>query len=100
MADQVKITIQEKNGVELPQPEEYNLIAANIPYDNTGTNITAIDVEAAITELSSRVGGFSKRFITVEVTIAATDEMILSDFMDIEDLGSIEIDGMLTILGE
>jgi len=100
MADLVKITVEEINGIELAQPTEYALIAENIPYDNTGTNITAIDVEAAITELSSRVGGFSKRFITAEITIASTDEMILSDYMDVETNGCIEINGLLTILGE
>lgn len=99
MADQVKITIQEKNGIELPQSEEYSLIAENIPFDNTNSDLTTTDVSAAIKESDSKLKG-GKRFINKEIVIFNTDEMIISDMIDIDINGSLEVNGLLTILGE
>lgn len=45
-------------------------------------------------------GGFAKRFVRDDVVIESDEEMILSDFMDIESNGSIDVDGILTIQGE
>lgn len=56
MADNVKAKITEKNGVELEFAEEYELIAANFPFDETITGeLTATDVQGAIDELSNTV---------------------------------------------
>jgi hypothetical protein len=99
MADQVKIIIQEKNGIELPQPEEFSLIAENIPFDNTDSELTTDNVDSAIKESDSRFKG-GKRFINKDVIIASTDEMLISDMIDIDINGSLEVNGLLTILGE
>lgn len=45
-------------------------------------------------------GAFSKRFVNEEILIDSEDEMILSDFVDIDENGTLEIDGLFTILGE
>lgn len=50
MADNVKVLIGERNGVELEFKEEYELIAENVPFDNTGTDFTATDVQNALEE--------------------------------------------------
>ena len=53
MADNVKVLIGEKNGVELELKEEYELISVNIPYNNTTSGLTATDVKSAIDELAT-----------------------------------------------
>lgn len=53
MADNVKVKITEKNGVELPYDEEYNLIANNIPFDNTSNGFISTDVQDAIEEVDN-----------------------------------------------
>lgn len=56
MADNVKVHISEKNGVELEYVEEYALTAVNIPFDETVTGeLTATDVQGAIDEISNTV---------------------------------------------
>jgi hypothetical protein len=56
MADDVKVKITEKNGVELEFDEEYTLDAQNIPFDETVTGeLIATDIQGAIDELSSTV---------------------------------------------
>ena len=56
MADNVKVKITEKNGVELEFAEEYELIAENVPFDETVTgDLTSTDVQGAIDELSNTV---------------------------------------------
>jgi hypothetical protein len=55
MADNVKVKITEKNGVELDFTEEYDLIAENIPYDPSDSGLTATDVKAGLDELSTNI---------------------------------------------
>lgn len=56
MADNVKVNISEKNGVDLEFAEEYELIAENIPFDETVTGeLIATDVQGAIDEISNTV---------------------------------------------
>lgn len=56
MADNVKVKITEKNGVELEFDEEYVLDAQNIPFDETVTGeLVATDVQGAIDEISNTV---------------------------------------------
>lgn len=52
MADQTKVLIVERNGVDIER-EEYELNAENIPFDNTGTDFDSTDVQAAIVEAGS-----------------------------------------------
>lgn len=54
MADSTKVTITERNGVELDFQEEYELKALNIPYDNTGKKFNATDVKTAIDEIREK----------------------------------------------
>ena len=55
MADNVKIIIAEKNGVELEFNEELDLTAENVPYDNTDSGLAATNVKAGIDEISETV---------------------------------------------
>jgi hypothetical protein len=54
MADQVKVHITEKNGVELEFAEEYSLVAENIPFDDP--EFTATTVAEAIGEAKDAAG--------------------------------------------
>jgi hypothetical protein len=54
MADNVKVKIAERNGVELDYDEEYALNAENIPYDNSDSGLTATDIKSALDELDSQ----------------------------------------------
>ncbi len=98
MVDQVKVKSTERNTVELPYDEEYALTAANIPYDNSISQLIADNVQAAIDEI---LGGmnFSYRFVNKEITIKAEQEMIVSDYIDISLTGTLEVNGLLTLLG-
>lgn len=60
MADNVKVKITERNGAELPYDEEYNLIANNIPFDNTTNGFTATDTQDAIEESKTYVEAFPR----------------------------------------
>lgn len=51
----VKVLIGEKDGVELDR-EEYILVAEDVPFDDTNTDIVATNVQIAIEELDSKVG--------------------------------------------
>lgn len=55
MADNVKVNISERNGVELDFTEELELNAQNIPYDNTASELLATDVQEGIDELATSV---------------------------------------------
>ena len=56
MADNVKVNISEKNGVDLEFQEEYELIAVNIPFDETiEGELTATDLQGAVDELTTKV---------------------------------------------
>lgn len=55
MADNVKVIIAEKNGVELDFKEELELKAENIPYNNVDGDLAATDVKAGLDEVSNRV---------------------------------------------
>ena len=56
MVDFVKVHISERNGVELEWKEEYELIAANVPYDKTLVNqLEAEHLQAAVDELATSV---------------------------------------------
>ena len=55
MADDVKVLITERNGAELDFNEELDLTAANVPYDNSTSGLTAIDVQEVIDELATSV---------------------------------------------
>jgi len=54
MADQTKVKIAERNGVELDYDEEYELKAENIPYDNSDSGLTATDIKSALDELDGQ----------------------------------------------
>lgn len=74
-------------------------VAYSIPFDNSTNGFFAEDVQRAIEEIVRHaLSGFSKRYVDTFIIIRATDEMILSDFVDIEPTGMLEIDGLLTIL--
>lgn len=55
MADNVKVNISEKNGVDLEFVEEYELKAENIPYNNTDSGLIATDVKSGLDEISNTV---------------------------------------------
>lgn len=55
MADNVKVKIEERNGVELDFAEEYELVAENIPYDPSDSLLTSTDVKAALDETSQNL---------------------------------------------
>lgn len=55
MADNVKVKITEKNGVELEFTEELALEAKNVVYDNTDSGLIATDVKEGLDEISQTV---------------------------------------------
>ncbi len=56
----VRVLIGEKDGVEYGTSVEYTLLAADVPFDNTGTGFTATNVQDAITEVGAGASpGFS-----------------------------------------
>ncbi len=60
MADNVKVQISEKNSVELEFHEEYELIAENIPFDNSTNGFTGDNIQTAIEESGASASpGFS-----------------------------------------
>jgi hypothetical protein len=60
MADNVKVQISEKNSVELDFIEEYELIAENIPFDNSSNGFSGTDIQSAIEESGASASpGFS-----------------------------------------
>lgn len=60
MADNVKVNISEKNGIDLDFTEEYELISENIPFDNSVNGFTANDIQGAIEEIGASASpGFS-----------------------------------------
>lgn len=99
-ASRIKVLISELNSTELDTSTEYDLQAATVYFDNTGSDIAASDIGAALVELSNRVGGnsFSRRFVSGQTVISESDEMILSDFVEIKPEGTLEVLGLLTIL--
>jgi hypothetical protein len=56
VADNVKVIIGEKNGVELDFHEEYVLDAENIPADNVTSGLTGTDIQAQLDELAAGGG--------------------------------------------
>lgn len=56
MADDVKVKITERNGVELEFDEELALEAQNVVFDPTGSDLVSTDVDAALKELDDQVG--------------------------------------------
>lgn len=75
----------------------FSPVAATVPFDNTSNGFIANDVQAAIEEVNNR--GFSVRIVAGQLRILSYEEMILSDYMDLLETGSVDIDGLLTILG-
>lgn len=60
MVDNVKVKITEKNGQELEFDEEYELIAENIPFDNTSNGFSSDNLQGAIQEIGASASpGFS-----------------------------------------
>lgn len=60
MADDVKVKITEKNGVELEFEEELELSASNVTFNNSTNSFSAEDVQAAIEESGASASpGFS-----------------------------------------
>ena len=60
MADDVKVKITERNGVELEFDEELELIADNVVFNNSSNGFAATDVQAAIQESGASASpGFS-----------------------------------------
>lgn len=55
MADDVKVLIAEKNGVELEFHEELALEAQNVVFDPTTSDLLSTDTQSAIDELSNAV---------------------------------------------
>jgi len=60
MADNVKVLIAEKNGVELEFQEELELIAGNVPFNNVSNGFNSSDIQGAIEESGASASpGFS-----------------------------------------
>ena len=55
MADDVKVKITERNGMELEFDEELELSASNVTYDNSNSELTATDVNQGLDELSTTI---------------------------------------------
>lgn len=77
-----------------------NSVAGNIPFDNTGTGLTATDLQTAVEQLNTRIilnTNFSYFYIALGTTIVIPQyqEMLTTEIM--VD-GSLEIDGRLTLL--
>ncbi len=65
------------------------LNAANIPYDNTTSGLTASNVKAAIDELASGSGGSSDNIYNTDGTIDANREVSLGNFdLDFNSTGT------------
>lgn len=94
----IKYAILEVDDNELDMPTEHIPDAGDIKFDVYGW--IADNVRDAIQEAKNAGGfSFSKRFVKTNVIIPETDEMIVSDFCEISPTGSLEINGLLTILG-
>lgn len=60
MVDNVKVKITEKNGTELEFDEEYELIAQNIPFDNSSNGFSSDQLQGAVEEIGASASpGFS-----------------------------------------
>jgi hypothetical protein len=98
----IKVSVLEQDTVELENPTEFDLTAHTLFYDPAGTPFVSDNVGEALAEIDQRFNAINpsmaKRFITSEVTIAASEEMIVSDMIDISPLGCLTVSGMLTIL--
>lgn len=65
--------------------------------------ITALSFDAAvklIQQFQEDSAGFGQRFVINDVNIKSNEEMIISDITEITVTGCLDIEGMLTILGE
>jgi len=79
----------------------YDLVTNGSVEISNGTEY--LDAEEGISHLNKTQEDelyTSKRFVNKEIKIKQEDEMILSDFTDIDELGCLDINGLLTILGE
>lgn len=93
----IKYSILELDGIELDMPTEHIPDGNDIKFDVLGW--IADNVRDAIIEAKNSGFSFSKRFVRTHVIIPDTDEMIVSDCVEIAPTGSLEINGLLTILG-
>lgn len=78
-----------------------NLVTGKIEVSADGT--TALSYEASINliqQFQPDSSGFGQRYVVSDVTIKNNEEMILSDFIEVTEDGTIDVSGLLTILGE
>jgi len=95
MGDRYKVLSAEKNGVELIDVTECDLVAENVFYNNATSGLTSVDVQAAITELAlSNELNFSYKLIDSleSITIKLNQQM--------NTFGKLTINGTLVINGE
>lgn len=60
MADRIKVSIFEKNGIEFDQQQEFDLTAETLFFDNTSNGFSSDDVQGAIEEIGASASpGFS-----------------------------------------
>lgn len=94
----VKVLAVEEEGEELSFHTEVPLIPEIFPFSHP--DFDSDNVKDSIVEAKEKAGGFSKRFVEGRVSIKEQEEMIVSDFTDIDELGCLDVEGLFTILGE
>lgn len=97
MPDSVKVLIVERNGVELPDREEFNLIASAIPFSSGG--FASDNVEDAIVEASAGSAdihcGQNETILDEIVTVSLRKEMAV--FQEIKNSGEYNNSGDIIV---
>jgi hypothetical protein len=78
-----------------------NLIDNKIEISTDGINALQYDAAIKLIEqFQPDSSGFGQRYVISDVNVKQNEEMILSDFVEITEDGTIDVSGLLTILGE
>jgi len=97
MPDSVKVLIVERNGAELPDAEEFNLIASAIPF--TAGGFAADNVQSAIVEASAGSAdihsGQNETILDEIVTVSLRKEMAV--FQEIKNSGEYKNSGEIIV---
>jgi len=97
MPDSVKVLVVERNGVELSDAEEFNLIASAIPF--TGSGFVSNDVQSAIIEASAGSAdvhsGQNETILDEIVTVSLRKEMAV--FQEIKNSGEYKNSGDIIV---
>lgn len=97
MPDSVKVLIVERNGVELADREEFNLVAVSIPFSVSG--FVSTDVQSAISEVFNSIvdihSGQNETSLDEIITVSLKKEMAI--FQGITNSGDYRNSGEIIV---